>query len=111
MTNFTDTMISAKNYEQLIAFYTGFANFAIAEKNDNFVLLKNNITNQVLCITNGISVGQPSAGFKTDDIIKSKETIIHLGGKVLKEWERGDMKGMNCVDSEGNELLVWQGNH
>ncbi len=79
--------------------------------NDNFALLKNNMTSQVLCITNGVSVGQPSAGFETDDIIKSKETLTKLGGKILKEWQMGAMKGMNCLDSEGNELLVWEGEH
>jgi predicted enzyme related to lactoylglutathione lyase len=107
---FKDTMISASDFGGLVSFYENFWGVK-AVRNDDFAMLVDRETKQSLCITNGPSVTATSPGFAVDDIEKAVNDVTQLGGKVIRRWEFSTMKGANCYDPEGNEIMIWQGEH
>ena len=106
--SFTDTMMSVKNFEKQIEFYTNFLGLSIVHKVTGYALLKDNESGQVLCITDGESVASVSPGITTANLEDSLAELNKLGGSVVKRWEYSDMIGANCKDPEGNELMIWQ---
>ncbi len=109
--NFSDTMIAAKDYEKLVSFYTGFVGLEVTESSEKFTMLVDREKKQCLCITNGESVSSTSPGILVTDLAQSLIDLKSMNGKILKTWEFASMKGANCLDPEGNELMIWQGSH
>ena len=109
--NFSDTMIAAKDYKKLVSFYTDFVGLEVAESTKNYTMLVDQEKKQCLCITDGPSVTSTSPGIAVTDLAQSLIDLKVMGGTVLKTWEFASMKGANCQDPEGNELMIWQGSH
>ena len=105
---FLDTMLPAMDFRKLVSFYTRFVGLKTTERNRGFAMLTDPKSRQALCITNGRAVGRASPGIQVQDLDASLKRLRKLGGKILKRWDFGGMRGANCKDPEGNEMLVWQ---
>ena len=105
---FTVMMIAAVNYDNSVQFYHLFVGLDISKKTEAYNRLKDKESGQMLCITNGESVKQTSPGIKVADMQATLRMLEELGGHVIKQWVYASMEGANCMDSEGNEVLIWQ---
>lgn len=105
---YSDNMISAKNYPELVKFYSELLKLRTDTAGDDFSMLVDPESTQRLCITNGDAVEKMSVGVASQDLAQTEAALTKLGGQVLRRWEFGKMKGMNALDPEGNGLLVWQ---
>ena len=103
-----DTMISARDFRKLTLFYTRFVGLKCTARNQRFAALMDPKSRQCLCITNGESVDRASPGIQVQDLDAALKRLARLGGKVRKRWDYGAMRGANCKDPEGNEIMVWQ---
>lgn len=104
----SDTIIAAQNYDATVEFYRSFVGLKVARKSDEFCLLEDPSTKQVLCVTNGPSVAKVGTSVQTGDLVEAVSALEKLGGKVVRTWEFGSMAGANAHDPEGNELLIWK---
>ena len=105
---YNDTMIPAKNYSSLVAFYSDTGRFDTTESTTDYTLLTDRFTAQRLCITNGPSITAAGPGFQSNDLMKTLAAFEKSGAKITKRWENGPLRGANCFDPEGNEFMVWQ---
>jgi catechol 2,3-dioxygenase-like lactoylglutathione lyase family enzyme len=105
---FQDTMISARNYDRLVGFYTRFMGLELLEQNGELALLRDASTGQTLCVTNGPAVEAPSPAVAVDDLERAVLELETLGGRVRKRWMIGMFEGANCEDPEGNGIMLWQ---
>ncbi|MFC1522894.1 VOC family protein [Elusimicrobiota bacterium] len=109
--NFSDTMIAAKDYKKLVDFYHKLVGLEIAEATDDYTMLVDKEKKQNLCISNGVSIKRTAPGIAVEDLEETLKDLENLGGKIEKRWELGPMKGANCMDPEGNWIMIWQGKH
>jgi predicted enzyme related to lactoylglutathione lyase len=105
---YTDTMIAAKDYRKLAGFYRDLCGLGVVQETEHFFMLRDPETRQSLCITNGPSVSQTSPGLSVINLEQALNDVERLGGKVRNRWEYQPMKGANCQDSEGNEVMIWE---
>jgi predicted enzyme related to lactoylglutathione lyase len=105
---FQDTMVSARNFDRMVSFYTRFMGLELMEQTADFALLRDGRTGQSLCVTNGPSVETPSPGVAVADLERAIDELEAMGGKVRKRWMLGMLEGANCEDPEGNGLMLWQ---
>lgn len=103
-----DMMIAAQHLPTLTNFYATCFGLRTDQKGECFTTLVDPVSAQRLCLTDGPSVSRASPGIGTESLEETLAAVARCGGKVLSRWEFPRMKGANCADPEGNEILVWQ---
>jgi predicted enzyme related to lactoylglutathione lyase len=106
--DYSDNMLSARNFAALSAFYRDCFGLYVASEAACHVMLVDPVSQQKLCITDGESVSRMSPGIRAENLDEALDRLQAKGAVVRKRWEFEKMKGANCEDPEGNELLVWQ---
>jgi predicted enzyme related to lactoylglutathione lyase len=105
---FSDWMISAKDYAKQTEFYAKAFDLVETQKSDDFTMLCDTGSSNNFCITNGTSVDKPGPSFYVRDVEAETARLLGLGAKLIRSWSYSVMKGANLADPEGNEFMIFK---
>lgn len=104
-----DTMIGSPDIAATAKFYKAFLKLKVVEKGDgSYVVLHDPETRQRVCVVSMPQLKNAALGVAAPNLDRALATLEKLGGKVGRRWSFPGMKGANCKDADGHEMIVWQ---